>query len=308
VSDAALAEVLEEVRRIDVLYGRLLTDLMAGAYTSVFRGSGIEFDRVREYAEGDDPRTVDWNVTARVGRPFVRTYVDERELTMLFLLDLSPSMSAGGGAWSARQTAARVCACLALAASRNGDKVGLVAFGQGVEKFVPAKRGAGHALRIIRDCLALPSASGRTDLVPALRFASRVVRRRAAVFVVSDFLADGWRDALALCARRHDAIAVRILAPELEPSAADRFDPGDALVRIRDQETGGETVIDWASPRVRDVYRDRVARWRTATDDALRRANVDRMDVPVPRTADRNAIARPVLRFFRMREMRGEKR
>jgi uncharacterized protein (DUF58 family) len=308
VSDAALAEVLEEVRRIDVLYGRLLTDLMAGAYTSVFRGSGIEFDRVREYAEGDDPRTVDWNVTARVGRPFVRTYVDERELTMLFLLDLSPSMSTGSGAWSARQTAARVCACLALAASRNGDKVGLVAFGEGVEKFVPPKRGAGHALRIIRDCLALPSARGRTDLAPALRFAARVVRRRAAVFVVSDFLAENWRDALSLCARRHDVIAVRILAPELEPSSPERFDPGGSLVRVRDPETGGETLADWASPRVRDVYRDRVARWRAATDDALRRAHVDRMDVPVPRTADRNAIARPVLRFFRMREVRGEKR
>jgi uncharacterized protein (DUF58 family) len=308
VSDAALAEVLEEVRRIDVLYGRLLTDMMAGAYTSVFRGSGVEFDRVREYAEGDDPRTVDWNVTARVGRPFVRTYVDERELTMLFLLDLSPSMDTGSGAWSARQTAARVCACLALAASRNGDKVGLVAFGSGVERFVPPKRGAGHALRIIRDCLALPPSRGRTDLAPALRFAARVVRRRAAVFVVSDFLADGWSDALSLCARRHDVIAVRILAPELEPSAAGRFDPGGALVRVRDPETGGEALADWASPRARDVYRDRVARWRAATDGALRRAKVDRMDVPVPRTADRNAIARPVLRFFRMREVRGEKR
>lgn len=318
--NAELAELLAEVRRIDVQASRLVTDLMAGGYTSVFRGAGIEFERVREYEEGDDPRSVDWNVTARMGRPFVKTYVDERELTVLFLLDLSPSMQGGFGPWSLRQMAARVCACLALSAVRNGDKVGLVAFGREVERFVRPAKGAGHALRIVRDCLALAPRGGGTDPRPALEFATRVVRRRAIVFLVSDFLGwdvapetggrasarrGGWRDALALGARRHDVIAVRLLAPELDPGTVP---DGTGLVRVRDPETGDVRVVDWSDPRVRSGFAARVAAWRGRTTDDLRRAKVDVMDVPLPRAPDRDAVARPILRFFRMRELRGEKR
>ena len=140
--EVELKELLAEVRRIDVLARRLVTDVMAGGYSSVFRGSGIEFDHVREYADGDAQRSVDWNVTARVGRPFVKTYVDERELTVLFLLDLSGSMGGGFGVLSARQIAARVCGCLALAAIRNNDKVGLIGFSDTVDRYVPPKKGA----------------------------------------------------------------------------------------------------------------------------------------------------------------------
>lgn len=300
--EAELTELLAEVRRIDVQASRLVTELMAGGYTSVFRGSGIEFDRVREYEEGDDPRRVDWNVTARVGRPFVKTYVDERELTVLFLVDLSASMGGGFGRWSARQMAARVVACLALSANRNDDRTGLVAFSGTVDRYVPPTKGVGHVLRIVRDSLALPGSGGRTDVRTALEFASRVVRRRAVVFLVSDFLGAGdWQQALSLCARRHDVIAVRLLTPELTA-------PGTGLVRVRDPETGAESVVDWASPRVREVYAARVAAWRESTEDALRRARVDLMDVPVPRVPGKDAVARPILRFFRMREERGAKR
>jgi uncharacterized protein (DUF58 family) len=317
--DDELAELLAEVRRIDVQASRLVTDLMAGGYTSVFRGAGIEFERVREYEDGDDPRSVDWNVTARMGRPFVKTYVDERELTVLFLLDLSASMQGGFGPWSLRQMAARVCACLALSAVRNGDKVGLVAFGAEVERFVRPAKGAGHALRIVRDCLALSGRTGGTGPRAPLEFASRVVRRKAIVFLVSDFLGwdgeaapaggasrrGGWRDALALCARRHDVIAVRLLAPELDPG---RLPRGTGLVRVRDPESGREGIVDWSDGRVRQAYAERVAAWRQRTTDDLRRARVDVMDVPLPRTPDRDAVARPILRFFGMRERRGEKR
>jgi uncharacterized protein (DUF58 family) len=297
-----LAELLAEVRRIDVLSKRLVTDMLAGSYSSVFRGAGLEFDRVREYVEGDDPRTVDWNVTARMGRPFVKTYVDERELTVLFLLDLSGSMAGGFGHWSARQTAARVCACFALAAVRNGDKVGLVGFSDRVDKYVRPEKGAGHALRVVRDCLALPGASARTDLAPALEFAARVVPRHAVVFLVSDFLAEGWEKALGQCARRHDVIAVRLIAPELAAP------PEAGLLRVRDPETGAAWVVDWRDPRVREAYAERVAAKRKTTEDALRRAQVDRMDVPLGRERDMDAIARPILKFFRMRELRGAKR
>ena len=299
--DIELAELLEEVRRIDVLSKRLVTDVMAGRYSSVFRGSGIEFDRVREYVEGDAQRAVDWNVTARMGRPFVKTYTDERELTVLFLLDLSASMAGGFSLWSARQTAARICACLALSATRNNDKVGLIGFSDGVDKYVPAKKGVGHALRIVRDCLALPGGSGRTNLAPALEFTSRVVRRHAILFLVSDFLTDGWQHALGLCARRHDVIAVRLLAPELDP-------PNAGLLRTRDPESGRETVVDWSSPRVRAAYAQRIAAWRQETEDDLRSAKVDLMDVPISRELDKDMIVRPILKFFRMRELRGTKR
>ncbi len=296
-----LAELLKEVRLIEVQSRRLVSGVMAGGYSSVFRGAGIEFDEVREYVPGDDRRAVDWNVTARVGRPYVKKYVDERELTVLFLLDLSASMSGGFGLWSARQMAARVCACLALSAVQNNDKVGLIAFARAVDKYVPAKKGMGHALRIVRDCLALPGSSALTDLSPALEFASTVLRRRAILFVVSDFLARGFARALSLCARRHDVIAVRLLTPELSP-------PDAGLMRVRDPESGREAVIDWRNRRARAAYAARVEEWRAETTRALRRARVDLMDVPVPRVHERDAVARPILKFFRMRELRGSKR
>lgn len=296
-----LTETLAEVKRIDLQTRRLVTGVMAGGYLSVFRGAGVEFDSVREYADGDDPRAVDWNVTARMGRPFVKSYVDERELTVLFLLDLSASMTGGYGAWSVRQTAARVCACLAFSAVRNGDRAGLIAFSDRVDSYVAPRKGVPHALRLVRDCLVMPAASVRTDMEPALEFTARGVRRHAVVFLVSDFLTDGWQRSLAVCARRHDVIAVRLLSPELDL-------PLRGLTRVLDPETGVTRVIDAGSRRVRSAYRERVAAWRAQTERDLRRAQVDRMDVSVPLRRDPEAIARPILRFFRMRELRGAKR
>jgi uncharacterized protein (DUF58 family) len=299
--DRELSEVLEEVRRIDVQARRLVTDIMAGGYISAFRGSGIEFDRVREYADGDSQRSIDWNVTARMGRPFVKTYVDERELTVLFLLDLSASMAGGFSHWSARQTAARVCACLALSAIRNNDKVGLIAFSGQVDKYVAPDKGVGHALRIVRDCLALPGGSATTDFAPALRIAAQVVRRHAVVFLVSDFFAAGWEKSLAPCARRHDVVAVRLLPPELAP-------PDAGIMRIRDPEGGDEFVVDWADARVRAEYARRVAAHQGRVEEELARLRVDRLDVPLTRAHDVDAIGRAILGFFRMRQSRGAKR
>lgn len=296
-----LADILKEVRRIDIQAKRLVTGVMSGGYLSVFRGAGIEFDTVREYEEGDDPRSVDWNVTARVGRPFVKTYVDERELSVLFLVDLSASMDGGFGVWSMRQTAARVCACLGFAAAGNGDKVGLAGFSEGVDHFVAPRMGRAHTLRIVRDVLVQPAASPRTDLTSALEFAVRAVRRHAIVFVVSDFLTSGWERALKICARRHDVVAVRIQPPELAAPAA-------GLVRVRDPETGASQVIDLGSRKVRRAYAEQVAAWSARTEATLRRARVDRMDVPVPLEPGVDLVAGPILRFFRMRELRGAKR
>lgn len=298
---AELAEILREVRRIELHSRRLVSDVLAGGYASVFRGSGLEFHEVREYAAGDDPRSIDWNVTARVGRPFVKTYVDERQLTVLFLLDLSASMSGGFGPFSARHTAARVAAALGLSAVKSGDKVGLVAFGAGVEHFVPPRKGNRQALRLVRDCLALePSASG-TNLAPALEFASRAVHGRAVLFVLSDWICAGYGPALARCARRHDVVAVRLALPELAP-------PSEGWLRVRDPESGRQALIDFGSPTVRAAYRTRTAAWRAHGDQVLRRARVDRIDVEVPRDRARDVVTGPLLGFFRLRELRGGRR
>jgi uncharacterized protein (DUF58 family) len=304
--EAELAELLQEVRQIDVQSRRLVADVMSGGWHSVFKGAGLEVHDVREWAEGDDPRAVDWSVTARMGRPFVRTYVEEREQTVVFLLDLSASMTGGLGVWSLRQAAARMVACLALAAVRNGDKVGMVGFAAGVEKFVRPEQGLPHALRLVRDSLALPARSGTTDPSAALDLVARTLRRRSVVFLVSDFLGGaspggGASLALGRCARRHDVVAVRLVAPEAEP-------PEAGLVEALDPESGRRVLLDLSSNRVRVAWRARTAAWRERTDRELKRRGVDVMDVRVPRTAGRDALARPILAFFRMRELRGLKR
>jgi uncharacterized protein (DUF58 family) len=301
--DDELEELLAEVRRIDVQSRRLVLNLLRGRYNAIFRGTGLEFHAVREYADGDDRRLIDPNVSARTGRPFVKTYRDEREKTVMFLMDLSASMAGGFGVFSARQAAARVCACLALTASRNNDKVGFVGFSAGVDRYLPAKRGVGHVLRIVRDCLALPGGSPRSAPGLALEFAARVLRRRSIVFLLSDFLAEGWQESLSLCARRHDLIAIRILSPELTSDGA--ASPADGLLHVRDPETAREAVVDFGSSRVRAAFNERVAAWRERTAEALRRADVDLMDVPLSRTPDKDMIARPIIRFLRMREERG---
>lgn len=290
-------EILKQVRRIEVRTNRLVSDVMAGGYSSVFRGSGIEFEEVREYVDGDDPRSVDWNVTARTGRPHVKKYVEERELTVVFLLDLSASMRAGFRERSARQAAALFCACLALSAIRNNDKVGLLAFSDRVERHVPAKKGVGHVLRIVRDVLALEPTGRGTDLVPALEFAGRVLRRRSIVFVVSDFVAArGFEAPLGLLARRHDVIAVRLLAPERRLG---RDPAARGLLRLRDLESGREAIRDFSSPAVRARYQESVEAAERDLEQRLRRARADRIDLETDRP-----VADPILQFFRRRERR----
>jgi uncharacterized protein (DUF58 family) len=292
-------EILRQVRRIQVRMNRLVSDVMAGGYSSVFRGSGIEFEEVREYSPGDDPRSVDWNVTARTGRPHIKKYVEERELTVVFLLDLSASMKGGFRERSARQAAALFCACLALSAIRNNDKVGLIAFSDRVEKYVPAKKGIGHVLRIVRDCLALEAVGEKTNYLPVLEFAGHVLRRRSIVFLVSDFAGvKGYEHKLALLARRHDVIAARLLPPELRLGAqAPR-----GLIRVRGLESGSECLRDFSSAAVRARYQESVRAWDGSIQTALRRARVDRIDI-----ATDAPIAEPILEFFRKREMRASR-
>lgn len=296
-------EILKQVRRIQVLTGRLVTDVMAGGYNSVFRGSGIEFDEVREYTEGDDPRSVDWNVTARTGRPYIKKFVEERELTVTFLLDLSSSTRAGFHRRSAREAAAQFCACIALSAIRNNDKVGLITFTDRVERFVPPKKGVGHVLRIVRDCLAHEPKGTGTRLSPALEFAGHVLRRKSILFLVSDFqTSDPYERELSIVSRRHDVIAARVEAPEWSrgaPRTAASHTPAAGLMRLRDFETGREYCLDFSNKKTAHLYQQRVRAFREELDARLRRARVDSLCIP----AEGN-IVDPILKFFRRRERR----
>lgn len=295
-------EILAQVRRIQVRTNRMVTDVMAGGYTSVFRGTGIEFDEVREFAEGDDLRSVDWNVTARTGRPHIKKYMEERELTVLFLLDLSASTGFGTAERgtrrrTVRETAAEFCACIALAAARNNDKTGLVAFSDHVELYVPAKKGPRHVLRLIREALAMEPVGVATNIAVALDYAGRVQRKRAVVFLISDFLTSGYERPLRLLARRHDVVAVRILdrrSAQLDPAG---------LLHLRDAETGASAWIDSDSPRVREAYAAQMEDQSEVLRQTLAKAGVDLMQV----WPDRN-VADPIVAFFRMREKRGARR
>ncbi len=299
-------EMLRQVRRIQVRTDRMVTDVMAGGYTSVFRGSGIEFDEVREFAPGDDVRSVDWNVTARAGKPFVKKFMEERELTVMLVLDVSPSTTFGTEPQTAatnerartvRETAALVCGCFAFAAARNNDKAGLVTFTDRIERYVPAKKGRRHVLRLIREAYAQEHEGRGTDLAQALDYAGRIQRRRSVMIVVSDFFAPLAEKQLRVLAKRHDVIAVRIRDPHSERL------PDAGLLRLRDPETGSEALVDSSSKRVRAEFEQRVADERARFESVCKRASVDLMDV-----GTRGSVADPIVRFFRMRERRGGRR
>ncbi len=305
LTDDDKREMLRQVRRIQVRTDRMVTDVMAGGYTSVFRGAGIEFDEVREFTDGDDFRSVDWNVTARTGRPHVKKFMEERELSVLLLLDVSASTDFGtqprGGsaagtdrARTVRETAALVCGCFAFAAARNNDKAGMVTFTDRIERYVPAKKGRRHVLRLIREAWAQERQGQGTDLAQALDYAGRIQRRRAVVFVISDFFAPVPERQLRMLGRRHDVIAVRIRDPHSEAL------PSAGLLHLRDPESGAAVFVDTGSRRVRQELEARRLRDRVALLDSCRRAGVDLFDV-----STRGSVADPIVRFFRMRERRG---
>ena len=305
-------ELLAEARRIQLRADRMVTDVMSGGYSSVFRGSGIEFDEVREFAEGDELRSVDWNVTARVGRPFVKKFVEERELSVLFLLDVSSSMGFGTKPHSrvrrsVTSTAAMFVGCVAFAAARNNDKAGLITFAEDIERYVPAKKGRNHVLRLIREACETPEANRKTDFKRALDYAGRVQRKHAIVFVVSDFLGADCERELRLLSRRHEVIAVRLRDPfaaGLDRVGGDVAQlPNAGLLHLLDPETDETIVVDSTNRRVREEVQRRWLAERTDFRDVCRRCGVDLLDVPTE-----GSVADPLVKFFRMREMRGRRR
>ena len=206
-------EILKQVRRVEIATRGLVNDVFSGEYHSVFKGRGMNFAEVREYQHGDDIRAIDWNVTARTGAPFIKVFDEERELTVMLVVDVSASGDFGSHARMKGEVAVEICAVLAFSATTNNDKVGLIIFSDRIEKFVPPRKGRRHVLRVLRELLYFKPEGRGTDIAGALEYLARVVRRRAVVFVVSDFLGDGYEKALAVAGRRHDTVAIRMSDP-----------------------------------------------------------------------------------------------
>jgi len=287
-------EQLRTVRKIQIRTSHLVSDLFAGQYQSVFKGRGMEFAEVRLYQPGDDVRTIDWNVTARTGVPHVKRFAEERELTVMLLVDASASTLFGSVRQTKQSLAAELGALLAFSAITNNDKVGLVMFSDRIELALPPRKGNRHVLRVIRDILSLAPQGRGTDIAGALEHLRHVTKRRCVVFVISDFLTPGWKRALRIASRRHDVIAVALE----DPREAEM--PNVGLVELEEAETGERYVVDTGDARVRAELTRQAARARDERERTLRSADVDTIVVSTDRP-----YTQAILRFFRMRERRG---
>jgi uncharacterized protein (DUF58 family) len=283
-------ELLRTIRQIEIRSRRLVNDLFLGEYHAVFRGRGIEFADVREYQPGDDVRSIDWNVTARMSAPYVKKYVEERELTVMLAVDVSASDAFGSGGQSKREVAAEVGALLALSAVRNNDKVGLVAFTDHIERYVPPKKGPRHVLRVIRELLYLRPAGRGTNLAVAVEFLRRVLRRRSVVFLLSDFQDRGYAAGLRVLARRHDVTAIVLGDPR------ERELPAVGLVELEDAESGARVLVDTSSPRLRARYAARAAALREERRRALAAMKIDQIELLTGAS-----YVEPLIAYFRRR-------
>lgn len=291
--EKAVADILKKVRRIQITANRAVDDLFAGQYKSVFRGRGMEFDEVREYQPGDDVRTIDWNVTARTGMPFIKRFCEERELTVMFLVDVSASGAFGSVERSKLDLAVEVAALLMFSALKNNDKVGMVTFCDEVIDYIPPRKGKARVLHLLRELVAVQPVARPTDLSSALEFVGRVQKRRAVVFLISDFIAPEARRAMAVCGRRHDLIAINISDPR-EQSL-----PDVGFISLVDAESGELLELDTRHPQVRELFARRAAERAENVSRLLKRAGVD--ELPIRSGEDYVADLR---RFFRMRERR----
>jgi uncharacterized protein (DUF58 family) len=284
-------EIIKKIRRIQITTNRMVSDVFAGEYQSVFKGRGMEFDEVREYQPGDEVRDIDWNVTARYGRPFIKKFVEEREQTVMLLVDASGSSRFGCRDRFKSELAAELCAVLAFSAIRNKDKVGLIIFTDRIEKFVPPAKGSRHVLRVIREVLYFQPEGEGTDISLALDYLNRVTRRRSIAFLVSDFEADGYEKTLTIANKRHDMIAVIVKDPR------ERELPPVGLINLRDAETGEDCLVDTSDTNLRQQYREEEERKEEATVKLLRGGGIDFMRV----STDQPYVPE-LMRFFKRRE------
>ena len=292
-------ELVKKIRYIQLVTNRAVNASLAGEYSSVFKGRGMEFDEVREYQPGDEIRTIDWNVTARTGHPFVKRYVEERELTVLFAVDISASGSFGTTAQKKSEVAAELCALLAFSAIKNNDKVGMLLFSEEVELFIPPKKGVAHVLRIIREVLYYKPRRRGTDIAQALNFMARVMRRQGVIFLISDFMAPDFAKPLGLMASKHDMIAISI-------NDRREFDlPALGLMQFVDAETGRMVVVDTSDRNFQARYKEGAKQRQEELVGLLAARAVDHIPIILRDEPQKGAAyLDDLLRFFKRRERR----
>ncbi len=286
-------EIIKKIQRIQIYTNRMVSDVFAGEYQSVFKGRGMEFDEVREYQPGDEVRDIDWNVTARMGRPFIKKFVEERELTVMLLVDASASSRFGTRRRFKSELAAELCAVLAFSAIRNKDRVGLIIFTDRIEKFVPPGKGSRHVLRVIREVLYFQPEGKGTDITLALDYLSKVTTRQTVSFLVSDFEAAGYEKALRIANKRHDLVSVMISDPREEEL------PRVGFIRLRDAESGEEILVDSRDQNLHRIYREENRKRKEETLKIFRSSGVDCIQV----STDQPYVAE-LMGFFRRRERR----
>lgn len=286
-------ELIKKLRKIEIHTSRLANDQLAGSYHSVFKGRGMAFSEVRQYQPGDDVRFIDWNVSARMGDAYVKVFTEEREMTVMLLVDLSASERFGSTDRPKIETVAEVSALLAFSAIKNNDRVGLILFTDRVERFIPPKKGRGHVMRVVTEILnAAPKGEG-TDLRQALDVLGGVTKRRSVAFLVSDFIADGFERSLRVASARHDLIPIQIVDPREEEL------PNIGIALVEDLETGDVVEVDTSDPRVRRAFRTNVARQRAVREQLFRKLKMDH--VTVHSGAD---YVKPIAELFRNRQRR----
>lgn len=286
-------EILQKIQKIHIRTSYLVNDMFAGEYESAFRGRGMEFEEVREYTPGDDIRDIDWNVTARMGHPYIKLYREERELTIMLLVDVSSSGLFGTVTQLKNELAAELASVLAFAAIKSNDKVGLVIFSDHVEKYIPPKKGRSHVWRVIKEVLEHQPRSTGTDIGAALNYLNTVCRRRAVVFLISDFIARGYETALRVTNKKHDVIAINITDPR------ERELPGVGMVALEDAETGETLLVDTTDEQVRTAYRLLAEEKFQQRLSTFKAAHIDYIDIRTD-----TPYIDTLLKFFRMREKR----
>ena len=286
-------EIIKKIRHIEIHTAHLVNDLLAGEYQSVFKGRGMDFAEVREYQLGDDIRTIDWNVTARTGHPHVKQYVEERELTVMLLVDASSSGEFGTVRQMKGEIAVELCALLAFSAIKNNDRVGLIIFTDKIEKFVPPKKGKKHVLRVIRELLYFRPEATKTNITQALQYLHKVIKRKCVAFLISDFIAGDYHKALEITAQKHDLIAITISDPREQQL------PDVGLIELEDAETGEEILIDTSAPEVRELFCQLNTRQRKERGKFFRSMKLDFIDI-----LTNQSYLDELVKFFRMRAKR----
>ncbi|MBK7389746.1 MAG: DUF58 domain-containing protein [Bacteroidetes bacterium] len=286
-------ELLKKVRKIEIKTRGLSNQIFSGEYHSAFKGRGMAFSEVREYMPGDDIRNIDWNVTARFNHPFVKIFEEERELTVMLLVDISASGDYGTRRQFKRELITELCAVLSFSAIQNNDKIGVIFFSDKIEKFIPPKKGKSHILRIIRELIDFKPSSSGTDIGGALRYFTNMIKKRSISFLISDFQSAGYDDALKIAARKHDLVAIRIYDHRESEL------PDIGLIRMQDAETGSLLWVDSSSKNTREQYRANWLKAQKSTEELFARSGVDQVKI----ATDQNYV-QPLINLFKKREKR----